>query len=204
MWRSQELHSCHLRRKGGMRMVASFLTSPDARLSVVWRWFLLFHLPGLESRTVVCRHAISYTREGPGKSDRHRKSEHPNPTAQQTNPFVHHSWFGRAPHPDGSVPFWKLDHQHLLLYCLLEVNFMAFCNWCACLCGGEVSGCDKVLGQCWGLAWKPAPSLRSRCCIQIHGKWNCRRHNHLHCGRAKITNGVINQHKESLLWKSAT
>lgn len=47
VWRSQELHSsCHLRRKGGMRMVTSFLTSPNPWLSVVWSWFLPFHLPG--------------------------------------------------------------------------------------------------------------------------------------------------------------
>lgn len=118
--------------------------------------------------SLFCGHAISYTREDPGKSGRHSKSEHPNKTAQQTKPFTHHSWSGYAAHPAGSVPDWKLE-QHLLLKCLLEVNFVVFYNWCACLWEEKVSGCEKVLGQWWSLAWKRAPSLRSWCYIQTHG-----------------------------------
>lgn len=162
-----------------MRIVTSFLTPtrPVAQCGLklifvlspswfgIWDCCSSFH-----------RHAISYTKDDLRYTGRHRKSEHPNKKAQQTNPFVHHSWFGHTAHPAGTVSqtgswntitcfctvFQKLISWH---FTIVVPIFEVARSQATRRCQGK---------QWWSLAWKPAPSLRSQCCIQTHGQCNCK------------------------------
>lgn len=91
---------------GGMRVQTSFLTPtrPVAQCGLKLIFILSPAWFGIRDYcSLFCRHAISYTREDPGKSGRHKKSDYLNKTAWQTNPFGHHSWFGHAAHPAPTV-----------------------------------------------------------------------------------------------------